>query len=233
MSPQEILEEINRLSPEDQQLVFEKLAEKHSIHPLEGMWNVSARVILEAISRGSDLTQRGLRGIIAEASFKIFVLDKLESGWVVEDLINDYPYDYAISDKIGQVRIQVKMQRRLAGEPMMANKANRNFPASMFVVETQKTRAGKKGEENTRPYRFGEFDILAVSMAPSTGCWEDFMYTVANWLIPDPRDSRCILKFQPVPREPNDDWTNQLSIAIDWFRSGITKTIQSQDAGLI
>ena len=28
----------------------------------------------------------------------------------------------------------------------------------------------------TRPYRFGEFDILAVSMHPSTNDWNRFMY---------------------------------------------------------
>jgi hypothetical protein len=172
-----------------------------------------------------------VRGIIAEASFKVSVLDKLK-GLAVEELTGDYPYDYSISDKFGKVRIQVKMQRRSAGQPMKANKANRNFPSSMFVVETQKTRAGKKGQEDTRPYRFGEFDILAVSMAPSTDCWEDFMYTVANWLVPDPRDGRCIFKFQPVPEKPSDDWTNDLLECVRWLRSGAKKTIRDRDGGL-
>lgn len=44
------------------------------------------------------------------------------------------------------------------------------FEGEVFMTETQKTRTGTDGEENqTRPYRYGEFDILAVSMQPSTG----------------------------------------------------------------
>lgn len=40
----------------------------------------------------------------------------------------------------------------------------------MYVVETPRTRGGKDltSGEDTRPYRYGEFDILAVSMHPST-----------------------------------------------------------------
>jgi hypothetical protein len=31
--------------------------------------------------------------------------------------------------------------------------------------------------------------------------------------------------FQPVPNEPNDDWTDNFCTAIDWLREGRTKTI--------
>src|SRR4051812_42787034 len=111
MTVDQLLAEIEALSADERQQIFDRLALKHSIHPLEGKWNTSARVILEAISRASDLTHRGVRGIIAEASFKISILEKLD-GWKIEELVGDYPYDYAISDTKGKPSIQVKMQRR-------------------------------------------------------------------------------------------------------------------------
>lgn len=232
MTLEQLLAEIESRSPEEQQQIFDRLALKHSIHPLEGTWKASARVILEAISRASDLTHRGVRGIIAEASFKIAVLEKL-SGWNVEELVGDYPYDYAISDDRGKVRIQVKMQRRKEGRPMTAKEGNRKFPASMFVVETQKTRGGQKGGEQTRPYRFGDFDILAVSMAASTESWDDFMFTVGNWLVPDDADSKLIFKFQPVPAKPNNDWTDDLMTCVKWLRSNKNQKIRYGESGLL
>lgn len=51
--------------------IFQYLRKEFPIHPLEEKFNVSAEVILEAIERSSDLTQRGIRGLIAEASFEI------------------------------------------------------------------------------------------------------------------------------------------------------------------
>ena len=70
---------------------------------------------------------------------------------------------------------------------------------SLYVVEVQKARSGEKTikqplrgtdeslevkgtvTEQTRPYRFGDFDILAVNMHPSFGDWKSFRYTVASW----------------------------------------------------
>lgn len=38
------------------------------------------------------------------------------------------------------------------------------FAGEVFMTETQKTRTGNDGEgEKTRPYRYGEFDVLAGS----------------------------------------------------------------------
>ncbi len=127
---------------------------------------------------------------------------------------------------MGDVRIQVKMQRLKAGIPMTANKGYKYLPGEMFVVETQRTRAGKdQGGQDTRPYRFGEFDLLAVSMHPSTRDWSQFLYTVERWLLPRPGNPRLLLKFQPVPRAPNNCWTDKLLTAVDWFRSAIDKRI--------
>ena len=67
----------------------------------------------------------------------------------------------------------------------------------MYVVETQKTREGtdRKTGEKTRPYRFGEFDILAVAMQPATGQWDRFFYTIADWLLPDPKNAAFLKRL--------------------------------------
>ncbi len=43
------------------------------LHPLESEWDINAETILSAIRRSSDLTLRGIRGIIAEATFEILL----------------------------------------------------------------------------------------------------------------------------------------------------------------
>jgi hypothetical protein len=96
-----------------------------------------------------------------------------------------------------------------------------------YVVETQRTRGGKDvlTGEATRPYRFGEFDILAVSMHPSTNDWDSFMFTVGNWFVPRPAAPTQLEVYQPVSMSPDEDWTDDLLTSIGWFRSGLTKTI--------
>src|SRR5262249_32678452 len=69
-----------------------------------------------------------------------------------------------------------------------------------------------------------EFDLLAVAMYPSTKRWDAFMYTVADWLIPDPLDQAMIFKYQPVASTPNEDWTDSFQTAIKWLRSEEKKT---------
>jgi hypothetical protein len=44
-----------------------------------------------------------------EQLFKLYVLQGL-GGWVSQDLSDDYPYGFKLSDKLGDVRIQVKMR---------------------------------------------------------------------------------------------------------------------------
>jgi|WetSurMetagenome_2_1015567.scaffolds.fasta_scaffold00303_15 hypothetical protein len=201
--------------------IFNFLRKKYQIHPIEKKLNVSAEVILEAIDRASDLTIRGIRGIIAEASFKQNVLQSMDD-WVDETKPGDAPYDFLLVKGSKKIRIQVKMQRLKSHRPMTANEGYRILSADKFVVETQRTRGGKdkKSNSDTRPYRFGEFDILAVSMQPSTGNWRDFQYTVSSWLIPRKENQKLLLKFQPVPKRPSDEWTDSLPLCIDWFLSG-------------
>lgn len=217
---------LDKCSDEQRRELFQYLRIHVPIHPIEEKLNCSAEIILEAIDRASDLTLRGIRGIIAEASFKYEVLDKLK-GWKDVTPDGNDSFDFKIKDSKGPVTIQVKMQRQKSHQPMMANKAYKRLPADMFVVETQRTRGGKdqRTGENTRPYRFGEFDILAVSMHPSTNSWNSYRYTVADWLLPMPTNKKLLLKFQPVSIEPDEDWTDDLLTCIEWFRSGKRKTL--------
>ncbi len=198
-----------------------------NIHPLETKLGCKAEIILEAISRASDLTLRGIRGIIAEAAFKKDVIENLK-GWHDISTEGDQPYDFNIQDSIGTIRIQVKMQRQKNQRPMTANEGYRIFSAEKWVVETQKTRGGTKNGVATRPYRFDEFDILAVSMHPSTGQWSDFMYIPSKWLLPSGENTNLIMKFQPVSKHADADWTDNILTCIKRFRSNKRKTLSTK-----
>jgi hypothetical protein len=109
-----------------------------------------------------------------------------------------------------RVRIQVKTQRRKAGQPMVQG--------GTYIVEVQRTRTGQKDGVSTRPYRFGEFDLLAVCMWASTGDWHSFLYIPASSLIADQRDKNIIRTFQPVPHYEKGDsggWTKNLATALE------------------
>jgi hypothetical protein len=221
---------LDRATKEQRLAVFRSLRKEFHVHPLEGEWNTSAEAILEAISRSADITHRGIRGILAEASFFTAVLPRLlANGWKDLSSAGEDRFDAKIEDTVGGARIQIKLQRRKNGQPMMGTDAPKSagFAADVFVVETQKTRAGKRGDTETRPYRFGDFDILAVSLSPSTRNWDDFVFTVGDWLIPDPKDPGLIFKYQPVPPAPNAEWTSDLIECIAWHRSGIKKQIRT------
>jgi hypothetical protein len=231
------LKKINALlgqcSRDERREMLRVLRQEFPIHDLERKLNTSAEVILEAIDRSSDLTLRGVRGVIAEAAFKEYVVNPmLERGWKDIPIDGNPAFDFLLETPAGlKVKIQVKMQRQKTQRPMRAIEANRTLFAGaseMWVVETQKTRGGKDSEGNdTRPYRFGEFDVIAVSLHPSTNNWSQFFYTVANWFIPDPADNSKIFKFQPVAMKPNGDWTDRLENCVEWFQSGMKKTIRT------
>jgi hypothetical protein len=213
-------------TPDQRRQVFDLLRAEFPIHPIEIKLNAKAEVILEAIARSSDLTQRGVRGVLAEAYFVTAVIEAHPS-WQELPVAGNVAYDFLLRDAIGPVRIQLKMQRLKSHRPMLANEAYRRLPPDHFVVETQRTRGGMDPAtgQDTRPYRFGDFDILAVSMHPSTNDWSIFMYTVAEWLLPRPENPELLMKFQPVAKEPSECWTNNFDTCITWFRSGEEKRI--------
>src|SRR6185437_16364926 len=100
---------------------------------------------LEAIGRAKDLTQRGVRGIIAETAFALDIVPSM-IGWSDEVIVGDQAYDNKLSRDNCSVRIQVKLQRKKAGLPLRRD--------GMYVVEVQRTRGGERDGVKTRPYRF-------------------------------------------------------------------------------
>src|SRR3984957_6197 len=109
----ESLENLKRLvgecSSEEQSALLDCLKARVPQHPLEKEWGVGAEIILSAISRSSDLTKRGVRGIIAEAVFERHILAPLE-GWEAVHFVEDRPYDFLICSSLErsrEVRIQV------------------------------------------------------------------------------------------------------------------------------
>lgn len=224
------IEQIKRLlaacTPDQRRAVFDYLRGELDLHPLERALHARAEVVLEAIEQAGGLTLRMLRGVIAGAAFNIDVADRL-AGWERVAFTGDRAYDALLRDSAGEVTVQVKLQRSLRSRPWTGRDAPKylNFADAAYVVETQKTRKGKKGGADTRPYRFGEFDLLAVSLYPVALRWDRFRFTVGRWLLPDPADPSLILKYQPVAPTPNDDWTDDFVTAASWLRSGTTKVI--------
>jgi len=230
------LDEIKRLLPACSAVakreLLQLLRQENPIHGLEADWNVTAEVVLEAIARAPELTQRMFRGILAEAACKVEIIDKLRD-WQNVTPVGNFAYDFKIQCADRTATIQTKLQRKQGGVPLRANKAAGLKNPGQFVVETQKSRQGKDKltGENTRPYRFGEFDILAVSMEPLTNNWAVFRFTVSRCLIPRPENKQLIAIYQPVSLQPNDDWTDDLATAIDWHFSGIQKTVANDAPG--
>ena len=206
--------------PEVRRTIFHELRKEYPIHPLEAKIGVSAEVILGAVDRSGELTLRMIRGVIAEAAFETYVVKTL-TRWSSEPVSGNQPYDFHLTDPEGSIRVQVKLQRSERGVPKLRR--------GLFVVETQRTRAGQDQVtgQSTRPYRFGEFDVLAVAMQPSNGRWASFYYTVGRWLVPRAADANLMDVLQPVAIEPNDDWTDDFATCVAWLRSAETKTIRT------
>lgn len=132
-------------------------------------------------------------------------------GWRDVTPVGNHSYDTALADKVGTIRVQVKMQRRTKFQPLLRG--------GVGVVEVQRTRSGMKAGVATRPYRFGEFDILAVCMEPSHGRWNSFLYVPERWLLPRPDDEKLIMILQPLSLQPDSVWTDDFDEAVRRLRS--------------
>ncbi|MGA7886625.1 MAG: hypothetical protein WCA44_12850 [Acidobacteriaceae bacterium] len=228
---------IDECSEEDRKALRLYLC-KLSPHPLEKEWGIDADTILSAINRSSDLTKRGVRGIIAEAVFVKEVAPTASgAGWQPIDVEGDHPYDAVLKKGSREARIQVKLQRLEKGKPKLYY-PNYYQQGSLYVAEVQKTRTGEKTSRGTatedrepditaevtkvetRPYNFGDFDILAVSMHPSSGSWRDFRYTLGSWLLARSSNSKLIEVLQPVAAASNNNWTDDLATCLRWLEEG-------------
>lgn len=198
---------LNARSAEERRKLFDFLREEFTLHPLEQKFGVRAEVICEAIARASDLTQRGIRGVIAEAVFVQQVLPRAlaGSGWrdVADFSAADIPFDSLVEKGGKKVRIQVKNQRIEKGLPKQLN--------DCWVVEVQKTRSGEKNGEDTRPYRFSDFDLIAVCTWPSSKDWTQFTYALTSDLKARAGNSSLIEIMQRIPKDLNSGgWSTNL-----------------------
>ena len=218
-----IRELLAQCTPEEREALFRELRAVHQIHAFEAVIGAPAEMILDAMHRAPELTRRMLRGVIADAAFSQYLDNNLVAhGWTDVTAVGNFAYDYKLDDSAGTVTVQVKLQRSERGSPVVRNGARYGFGPQVFMTETQKSRSGTDGtdgvDNQTRPYRYGEFDILAVSMQPSTARWDRYMFTVGRWLIQG-RQPNEIATLQPVSMTPNEFWTDDFSTAVDWLRS--------------
>lgn len=204
---------------DEREVIFKELRAAHSIHPYEAAVGAPAEMILEAVHRAPELTRRMLRGVIADAAFRTFVVAALATrGWRDVTPEGNFAYDYRLDDGDGPITVQVKLQRSERGAPVLRDGRRYGFEGAVFMTETQKTRTGTDGEENrTRPYRYGEFDVLAVSMQPSSGRWDSYMYTLGRWLLPG-KTAGEMATLQPVTKTSGELWTDDFEVAARWFR---------------
>lgn len=219
MSVERIIEALKGLSQEERRQVLESLRIEHqvTIHTIESAWKIRAEAILEAIYSSPDLTQRGVRGVLAEAVFRTDVVPTL-AGWQSIPFEGEQAYDLMLRDSTGDVRVQVKNQRRERQQPKVDARLTQATGSTVYVVETQRTRNGQAATESgdmeaTRPYRFGEFDVLAVCLQPSSGNWSDFIYCASKRLVARPTDTKLLAVMQPVHLDGSRGWTRSLDVA--------------------
>jgi hypothetical protein len=205
---------------EERSLIFRELRREHGIHQFEDVIGAPAEMILEAVNRAPELTRRMLRGVIADAAFRTFVVADLElAGWKDVTPSGNFAFDYKLDDGSGPISVQVKLQRSERATPVVRSGKRFGFPNDVFMVETQKTRTGTDSQEKqTRPYRYGEFDVLAVSMQPSTKKWDRYMYTLSRWLRPGKMQGE-MATLQPVAMQPDGFWTDDWLTVTLWLRS--------------
>lgn len=221
MSLDEVRELLARMDRTDLRSVLELLRREYKleIHPIEKDWSTTAEAILEAIYAAPDLTQRGVRGVLAEAIFRTTVVPAI-GGWKAIDFEGDLPYDVLMDPQDGRapLKVQVKNQRRERGAPKVMAKLARSPDSPVYAVETQRTRTGKRAGDDgqlaaTRPYRFGEFDVLAVCLHPSSGNWEDFIYCPAHLLLARPAQPDLLAVMQPIYTDGTNGWTRDFDEA--------------------
>ena len=215
-----IRELLGQCTPDEQGVIFRELRKLHAIHEFEVIIGAPAEMILEAVHRAPELTRRMLRGVIADAAFRTFTVAALGlHGWRDVTPSGNFAFDYILDDGAGPVSVQVKLQRSERGTPVVRSGERFSLGPEVFMTETQKTRTGTDGQDNqTRPYRYGEFGVLAVSMQPSSGKWDRFMYTLGRWLLPGKKSGE-VATLQPVAKAPNEFWTDDFRVAASWFRS--------------
>jgi hypothetical protein len=210
---QEIEALLEQATDEQRQGILTLLRTRYrlSIHPLESNWGTTAEAILQAIHEAPDLTQRGVRGVLAEAIFRTEVVPQQLPEWTNLPTHNDEAFDLLLERDGQRAKVQVKNQRKAKGIPEVWKKQQ-----DIFIVETQRTRNGKRADgEDSRPYRFGEFDVLAVCLQPSSGSWTDFIFCAQKRLLPRPTNHSLLAVKQPIYTGGQNGWTRSFEEAVN------------------
>lgn len=222
MSPEDLEKLLERMTQAERERLFRILRDRYGvkIHELELRWNTTAEAILEAINSAGDLTQRGVRGILAEATFRTVVLPGRLGRWRELPVVGEQAYDLALDDGAGVVRVQVKLQRLEKGMPKYFRGRT-----DCFVVETQRTRGGKRPDKQlSRPYRITEFDVLAVCLHPSSSDWTSFLFCAVADLVVRKADLTMLEVFQPVPVNGSESWSRDFEHVVRRFRQQANAT---------
>lgn len=174
-----------------------------SRHPLERDLNASASDILSAI-------QKGFRAIVdVKGKLAEFFFNKQLEGLRRARVIEEFTW----SDKDGQPDFFVRFrgrQLRIECKNIRSKELFKTPPA--YKVELQKTRNSKDGT-NTRGYKHGEFELLAVCLFNHTGKWE-YLY-VCTKRLERRGDQREFLKImQKVPFTATGPWKATLLEAL-------------------
>ena len=208
MTPQELIEYIDHAEGEQLQELLWMLRQRRRIpiHRLETEWGTTAEAILEAIYEAPDLIQRGVRGVLAEAIFRTVVVPQRLPAWASQPVENDEAYDLLLTHpRWGSVRVQVKSQRKEKQIPKIYK--GQFGPPPVYVVETQRTRNGTLPDGTpSRPYRFHEFDVLAVCLHASSGSWEDFIFCASGDLLARPLNREWLDVIQPIYLDRPQVW---------------------------
>ena len=121
-------------TPEDRAVLFRELRALHQIHEFEAIIGAPAEMILEAVHRAPELTRRMLRGVIADAAFRTFVVPAVTPyGWSDVTPEGNFAYDYKLLDDVGPVTVQVKLQRSERGAPVIRTGKRYGLGPQVFI----------------------------------------------------------------------------------------------------
>jgi hypothetical protein len=196
-------------------------------------WTDEARTILEAVRRTSRPTKWKVRRAIAQAIVKKIVVPSIvDSGWKLRTAQTHTSSSGVALEREGLLaRVEILLLQPATAKFRRIYRVQHS--ESAYALEMQKrqiqTKAANaiafghaRGTAKTdyageRSYSFSEFDILAVNIHAVTRQWPDFRYTLSAWLRPLPSHQSLINIVQLVSLRPNDVWTDDLGICLDWF----------------
>jgi hypothetical protein len=196
-------------------------------------WTDEARTILEAVRRTSRPTKGKVKHTIAEAILKKIVVPSIvDSGWKLRATQADTPPCDVLLERDPLIaRIEILLLRPATAKFRRIYRGQHSesaYALEMHKKQTQKKaveaiasgKAGETAEPDSavgRSYSFGEFDILAVNTHAVTHKWTDFRYALSSRLRPHPSHRSLVDEIQLVSLRPNDVWTDDLGVCLDWF----------------